>query len=796
MACLDGMVSGMRSVWLVARKGIFKRKSYTFAIFFLTLVAALCMSTGFSTIFRTQQIYDAAYEKSGAPDLYYIYQQKNYSDDYLAFFRARKEVKSVRAVQSLFSNGAAAALNGSDLANTVFDIYGQSQGTFTLTSGAAALTDHSAYLPILYQTLYGAKQGGTFTVKSGSGTLRFTIAGFFEDPLYGSSFTGNKRILFSTGGYENVKTLTLGKTTALCTVLSVYLKAQYRGGALEQSAKAINTAFGKDTVAAFQTDSTLYSQVVLIIPRLLSVVLLCFAGLLLIVVILVLRHAILSSIEADYVSLGVYKALGFTGRDILLSILLQYLMVVICGTAAGIAGAVFATPAVAGVLMTSTGILGTVGLTLPAALGVPAGLLLLSGGIAAATAARAARVSPMRAISFGKAPVHFSSRLNPPLARLRRAPLWLALPVKQMATRLRQYVTLIVVAALFTFMLSTVQMLTTSFNSTDKAASLLGQTLNDVDIGTADPAVASSGKLDEIVRDIDTTYGIKSVTWYEEVNLRADDTALYAYIRDGFSELQGAMLEGQTPAFENEIAVTPLVSRLLGKGVGDTVTLQKGDAKETYLITCILQTTNEMGKVIQITEAGYKRLVPGFQPGSRSIVLKNAGDTARAVKALKAKYPSATGVTVTNARKSWQESFSTVQTAIGLASVLVTALTLLLIACVTALLCSITLYREVIDTGIFKAIGFRTMGLRCQFTLRFMLVSAVGGAVGTVLALLFANPLISKALSSIGIAKVPAALDFATLGFPILFVLCVAGVTALICSARIRRLSPASLISE
>lgn len=787
----------MRSVWMVAFKGIFKRKSYTIAIFFLTLVAAVCLATGLSTIFRTQAIYNTAYQKAHSPDLYYIYQQENYSDAYLDFFHQRKEVEDAFAQPILLGTGTAVTLDGHDLSSNVFMEYDTSENVFALADGAGRLTDQSVYAPLIYQSQYNAKTGDSLRVRTADGgNVGYTIAGFFEDPVYGSSFMGMKRILMTAGGYDELKSLTSGSTTAPCTVLNVYLKPEYQGGTLSKTAQKINRAFGKDTLANWQTDRTIFPSAVLIIPRILSVVMLCFSALLLVVVILVLRHAILSSIEADYVSLGVFKAIGFTGRDILVSILLQYMLVVACGAAAGVAAAVFATPAMAGVLMASTGILGTAGLTLPAALGVPLALLLLCGGIAALTARRSAHVSPMRAIAFGKAPVQFSSRLNPPLARLRGLPLWFALPVKQMATRLRQYVTLVAVAALFTFMLSTLQMLTSSFGSIDKMARLLGQPLYDVDVASVNTALCPPAKLDEIVRDIEATYAVKRVDWSTETSVRADGNTLSAVLLSNFAQQKDAMLEGKLPAFSNEMAITPVVSRMLGKSVGDSVVLQKGDVQQTYRITCVVQTISEMGKVVELGGAAYQRLEPGFQPMGRSIVLKDNRDVDGVVNALKKKYPEESGAVFTDSKTVWYNIFSSVQTATALASALVMLLTLLLIACVTLLLCAITLYRETIDTGIFKAIGFRTMGLRLQFMLRFALVSAIGGVIGTVLSLLFANPLVSGALSSIGVASVPSSWGFATLGFPILFVVCAAGLTAFFGSARIRRLSPASLVNE
>lgn len=786
----------MRSIWMVARKGILKRKTYTIAIFFLTAVAAVCMATALSTIFHTQEIYDTAYQKSHSPDIFYAFWGKSYSPDDLSFFKQRPEVEDAVAQPCLYGVGTVGSLNGQDLSACVFAAYDPSANDYALSDTEGALTDHSAYLPLLYKSQFNAKTGDSILIKTAEGNVSFTVAGFFEDPVYGSAFMGTKQILLSAGGYREMESLTQNRTTAAGVNLNVYLKPAYQGTVFGKTAETVNQTFGRDTLATFQADRLLFRSAVLIIPRIISVVLLCFSVLLLLVTIFVLRHAILSSIEADYVSLGVLKAFGFTRTNILASVLVQYLTVAAGGAAAGVVAAVFATPGISGVLMASTGILGNAGLTAPAALGTTAALLLLCGCIAGVTARRAAKVSPMRAIAFGKAPVQFSSRLNPSLARLHSLPLWLSLPIKQMTTRIRQYATLIVVAALFTFMLATLEMMTANFSSVEKMARILGLPLYDLDVVSASPALCPPEKLDGIVGDISRTYGVKRVDWTDYQSLRVDGFAVTGAVWSSFDEQKDAVLSGSLPELDNEVAITPLISRMLGKGVGDSVVVRKGDSQQSYMITCILQSISEMGKVIELNAPGYRRIAPDYQPTARSLVLNDNSDVPGVIAALKQKYPSASGVSFSNDKTNLYNIFSTVQMATGLASAVVLLLTLLLIACITLLLCTITVYREFNDTGIFKAVGFRTRELRLQFTLRFVLVSVLGSFFGIALSLLFAKTLIGAALSSMGIASLPAVWSFATLGFPLLFVMCTAGLTAFLCSAKIRRISPVRLVNE
>lgn len=77
-----------------------------------------------------------------------------------------------------------------------------------------------------------------------------------------------------------------------------------------------------------------------------------------------------------------------------------------------------------------------------------------------------------------------------------------------------------------------------------------------------------------------------------------------------------------------------------------------------------------------------------------------------------------------------------------------------------------------------------------------MFISVIGGAIDTVLSLFIDGKLIKTMLSSVGIADLNPIWNFYSVRFPFLFVVCVAGITAFLCSARIKKISPSNLINE
>jgi putative ABC transport system permease protein len=791
----------MKSVFIIAIKGIFKRKTYTVAIFFLAIVAAISMATTMSTIFRIQDTYDGSYSKSNSPDIFYGFANKDYRSDFVDFFKNRDEIESV-STQDCLLTGAVniGSINGKDLSNCIFQEYDPQNNNFNISADKSGklLSDHEVYVPLIYKNQFDAKIGDKLIIHTGQSDKDYIISGYMEDPCFGQVFFGIKRILFSSEGYKQVAALTENKTTLKSTLIKVYLKDKYQGAAFDKTSNDITGAFGKDMLTVIKSDKSFCKMAAMMIPNIISVVLFCFSVLLIIIVAIVIRHAIFASIEADYVSLGVLKAIGFTGGDIIASTMIQYLTVSGIGTASGIAGALLTTPIFGEILISTAGILWSGNMTLLVALAVFAVIMLFICAIVFLTAKKAAKISPVRAISFGKSPVYFSSRLNFSLEHFHFFPLSVKMPFTQMLTKLKQYSALIVITSIFTFMIITVTTTANAVNSNEKLYKALGVTMYDFDVSSAESDANASARLDRIVDDIDKTYGVKLSGSEDEVSIKLDGISVDGLVKGDINSVRDSLLDGKLPRFNNEIAITPILSKILNKSIGDSVEIEsKSGNKNKYVITGTVQCVYEMGKNITMPLCAYQRIDPDYQSSTRSIVLKDSSKLDSVISNLKQKYKTTdSDVSFTNDRTESSTMFNTIDSAVKAATSVINALTFILIACITVLLCMITIYKEITDTGIFKAIGFKTIDLRLQFTFRFMLISILGSFIGTTLSILIVPKLLKGMFSSVGIAELKWSWDFWAIGFPIIFVIAVTGITAFLCSMKIKKISPNNLISE
>jgi len=123
-------------------------------------------------------------------------------------------------------------------------------------------------------------------------------------------------------------------------------------------------------------------------------------------------------------------------------------------------------------------------------------------------------------------------------------------------------------------------------------------------------------------------------------------------------------------------------------------------------------------------------------------------------------------------------------------------LVIVFILIVTVMISSKILSAEQRDLGIYKAIGFSAMGLRCIFSLRFAIVSLFGGLVGTVLAAVFTDSLVGSTMKLAGISNFSSSLGFFMVFLPMAVVIVLFTVFGWLSAGKIRKVPLAVLTVE
>lgn len=593
-------------------------------------------------------------------------------------------------------------------------------------------------------SMFGAEIGDTITfpiARSGR-ELNLTIAGWYEDPFMGSSMIGMKGFLISESDrqaaldiLENTGIDALARDGAM-----LHLFAAEEGLTAAEFSAAINGATSLPRYAEFAHSREAIRGFMLVLQNAFGGFLLAFAAVLLLAAMAVLGHQIGSGIRQDYQNLGILKTMGMTGRGLRNIQLAQYFAAILPGMALGL----LLAPAVSGfagkMTLTTTGFLTPAGLPLALCLPVFALMLALLAAFLLWKLAKLRRVTPLGAIRGEGGGRMVSVKGLPGVSGS-----WLdgSLALRQLLTGWGQYLGALAVAALLVFFASLVGRMD-SWLGPDGKGMMDAFNPADHDIGVQSFGTLSREDFEAAIRqysEITDTYvlAMPGVT----VN-GVDHTANIIDQPERFH-----LLEGRPCTGEDEIVITQFVAVDFGVSLGDTLTVGADRGREAFTVTGIYSCANDMGATIGMSREGYLK-IGSDHPNlwCWHYFLADPNQKGAITQALESAY----GGDVHVHENTWPGLLGIIA-AMRALTVFLYSMSAVFVLIVTALTGEKLLTAEQRDLAIYRAMGFSPGRLRLAFALRFGITAAAGAMIGTALAALFTDPLVSAAMELAGISS-------------------------------------------
>lgn len=582
-----------------------------------------------------------------------------------------------------------------------------------------------------------------FTIARNGGTVPLTVAGFYEDPFMGSSMIGMKGFLISEGDaremlqmIQNAGIDALAKDGAMLHIFqrddSTMTIAALNASLNENTSLSTFTEFvhSADAIAGFM----------LILQNAFSAVLLAFVLVLFLVVLVVLSHSIVSTIEADTIRMGILKTIGFTSEKLRCIQLLQYAVAILPGMLLGMLLIESVSKLVSDATLTTTGVRIPTNVSWGVCLGVYGVILLLLGAFILLKTVQIGSITPIKAI---RSQVEGASFHPEKLPAIDGRHLGISLALRQILTGKRKYLSACIVAILLAFFASMVGRMDVWLGSDGKG---MMDAFNPAD---HDIGIQSFG---ELTRE----------EFEQTIGRYTDITDRYALAMHGVS-VNGIdftanvidqperfhLIEGRTCHNDNEIVVTEFVAADLGVTVGDSLLIGADLGSEQYIISGIYSCANDMGQNIGMSREGYLKI------GSDSPNLwcwhYFLADPAQKA-ALIAELTSTYGGDIHIHENTWPGLQGIIFAMRALMTFLY-GMVILFILVVTVMTGSRILAAEKQDTGIYKAIGFTDRRLRLSFSLRFGIVALLGSVVGILLACIFTDSLVGAVMKQAGISN-------------------------------------------
>ncbi|MBQ8134506.1 MAG: FtsX-like permease family protein [Clostridia bacterium] len=640
------------------------------------------------------------------------------------------------------------------------------------------------FVPQSILTELGCHVGDEVVIHNLVNEYKMRIAAAVVEPTFGNTYTGDKYVFINEDDlstiYEDAKS---GEIMLDITLFGIYKTADcdfedaYFKYRLNNDTKAIDKSLGAVTREDSFHNTNKFTEII-------TSVLLVFVAFLSLIVLIVIIHSITTSIEQDYTILGILKAIGFTKDKIRLIFLFQYLTAMLIGSVIGFLLSFPLTIIFGNVFQPITAI--PVSLTLEAVRSLliifliilTATIVILFGTI------KIGKISPVRAVSGGRNEIYFNSMLTAPISKKF---LSASLALRQFTTNKKKHISTILITAILIFFMLTVTALGDALNS-KTAMESIGIMPTEVDVFFKNELGIK--RADEIEKTITKYSPIQRKYYYTFEDFKYEGnsiTCLTAKNPDTF-----IMISGQAPELDNEVVITEFIAEQLHAGIGDKIKLSSDQAEEEYLITGIFQTLTQEGYCIGMNFEGAQKLIDTYvfyggysitDPSKALIIGEELnhkfGDILECEATMKAVEQDEVYNIPINAMKAFIYTFS-----------VIFALVVVIMVCHKAFL------QEKTDIGIYKALGFTTSSIRMQFAIRFLIVSAVGSLLGSLLSIFFSEKLLVMLIRSMGVASFR--IDFLPLTFiiPILIILTCFFVFAYIISRKVKDVNITTLIAE
>lgn len=778
----------MRKTFLLARSDFRRAKGQTLTLFVLIFLAALMLNLWLVLSFDYRQNFDRYHDRLNAEHaVFVIYGNSTEMDRFLEdTLEADKETKEYSLDESIFEAGGF-DYRGSELRSAF--IFMDRQTALSRPVGKVEIVESGTEKSGIYMPMYFKTEdiaiGKDIEITIGSQTVTYPICGFFNSIMAGSNNCGMIELVLTKDRYDELKEAGFTQST-LCSV-RIDNKEQS-----EHYEAAINKAVSEkypDACAA--SNSYLLVSTSRYISQIICSGIMCaMACFILLIAFVVTASNITNYIQDNMKNIGALKAAGYTSRELVFSFLFRFLGITVVAVVCGIGISYVCFPYVNTLMVEQTGIPYQVKFLPHLAFFA---LFVICGAVAAVvwlSSWKLKNIEPVTALRQG-IHTHSFKRNFVPLEKT-KLPFQFALALKTTCEGIRDNIivciTMFVLSLIVVF--SGMMIRNVIMDMTQFIYLVVGE--------MADSLVYVSADAEEdFLQEMRADERVEKVYLFHTMQVTHGDGALLTVnITDDFSVInnQNIACSGRCPEYENEIALAAKYAKEQQLGIGNEITIAANGKKETYVITGLVQNSNNMGKDCLLTRAGYERMGK-LQEMGYSMNLKAGTDIDAFNAGIKSRFGEHV-IQMVNMHAQIESTSTVYVTLIKMIVAAVSILSIIIIVFVLHLLVKTLLGKKKQDYGILKALGFTTGQLVVQTAFSFMPAVILSTIASIIICCFIINPLIAWFLRDLGIVKctftVPIPFIAAAAAALVLF----AFASACLMSYKIKKIVPRTMLAR
>lgn len=778
----------MRKCFLIVRSNIRKAKGQTASIIFLILIAALMLNLWLMLSMDYKANFDRYHDKFHAEHV--TLSVDGDTDEVQSFLSKTIESDSRTAAFRLdhcMHMTGSFPYNGGEI--QCWFVFLEKQTALTRSIGRIEIVEEGTftsgvYLPMIYKT-GDITVGKQIEISIGSNMVTYTVCGFFNSIMLGSNNCTLTEIVLTEDKYIELETSGYAPYATLCSVRlndkseNLNYEAELKSTVSEQYPDILMVSNCYDNV----TQARYISQMIC------SGIIAAMAFFVLLIALVVIVSNIINYMQVNMKKLGALKAVGYTSKQLIYSLLFQFLSLTFIAALVGAGLSYFLFPTVNAMMIAQTGIPYTMHfLPLPLVIS----LAVLGGTVALAvwfSSRKIKKIEPIVALRSG-IQTHNFKRNHIPLEKT-KSPLNFALAFKTTLSGIKHNITVCITMLVLSLVVvfSGLMIENVITNMTPFLNLIVGE--------TADSCINVQVETEEnFLREVNADIRVEKVYLYNSLNVsHVGGVELMAMLCDDFSKVnnQNVVFDGRFPRYDNEIAIAAKYAKENGLKIGDEIEITANGKQEKYLITGFTQISNNLGKDCLLTRAGYERLGT-LTNTSYYINLVDETDIDEFNLEMKEKFDDSINTTI-NVDATLKGSASVYISLMTIIVIAIFAFSAIIIVFVLYLLVRTMLNNKNRDYGIMKALGFTTGQLILQTALSFMPITILSTGIGLIVCSLIINPLTALFLSSIGIVKCTFTLPVGFIVIAGIGLILFAFAMACLLSLKIRKITPRALLS-
>lgn len=657
-----------------------------------------------------------------------------------AFAEQQEAVAEFQVIEFLNIDGAQIVFEGGSLAGSVQDNGFTTQSEkfdflLDLDSNVIHVSDGEIYVPLPYMQEGLAKVGDRVQVSG----KELTVAGFVRDSQMNSLLSSSKRFLVSANDYAEIQGL--GNVEYLIEfrlhdldTLGAFEDA-YTSAGLEANGPTITYPLFK--MLNGLSDGLMIAVILLVSALVVGVAFMC------------IRFTLLAKIEDDYREIGVMKAIGLRVSEIKKIYLAKYLAIAAIGSLMGfMLSFAFRDALLANIRMNMGE---SENASIAPLFGMISVLLVFMAIIVYVNnmLGRFQKIPPAEAIRFGVSQEKSSGGKHFHLSMNRLLGTNVFLGMKDVLARKKLYATMLAVLVLAAFIIIVPKNLHNTISSNSFITYMgVGNSDLRIDIQQTEnisekaATIAAAMENDKAI----TRFVVLTTKTFrarmddgsqERIKIELGDHSIFPLV----------YAEGHAPAAENEIALSVMNAREMGKKVGDAIPVFIA-GQETKLIVC--------GIYSDVTNGG-KTAKALFRDDSAdvmwSVISAELSDKSLLDQKI-TEYAQQFGFAkVSDIDEFIAQTYGSTINAIGKASNTSMGIALTITVLITLLFMRMLVAKDRYSIAVLKAFGFTNADIKAQYIARSVFILVVGILLGTLLANTLGETLAKMVISSFGAAS-------------------------------------------